>query len=152
MMNTTQASEDDNFRHTMNCTQYQQRIRSVLVHASQAKGVPDSRSKLSAMIQWDYQHRDNQTALDFHPVHIHDFYFQIDSHSDFADDYDVSLIEMFHRTRNDYAVLSTYPNQMDQRSNEYLNTVPNLCIVHFPDPYSVRMCIHKNVKVLLYRN
>jgi hypothetical protein len=129
LANSTIAKE-----HKLTCEQYKKHIHTAHVHASQAKGVPDGRSKLSAMIHWDYIHRNDPSKLDFHPVDIHDFCFQIDSHSDFADDYDTSLVTMFHRTKNDYAVLSTYPHTMSVRGNALQKSVVNLCLVTFPIP------------------
>jgi hypothetical protein len=120
--------------HNLTCEQYKKHIRTVHMLASQAKGVPDARSKLAAMVHWDYIHRDQVGKLDFHPVNIHDFCFQIDSHSDFYDGYDVMFIRMFHRTKNDYAVLSTYPDDVDTRSEPNRTNVANLCMVDFPNP------------------
>ena len=51
---------------------------------------------------------------------------QTDSHMDFSDNFDTQLIEMFHRTKNDYAVLSTYVADISQ-NNQDVRVVPNLC-------------------------
>ena len=55
---------------------------------------------------------------------------QIDSHMDFSDDFDVGLIDQFHQTENDYAVLSTYVTDIEFNNKDPKN-VPNLCMVTF---------------------
>jgi len=116
--------------YNTDCQMYKQNVRTVHVDASKAKGPTDARSKLSAMIHWDYKHRDDALELDFQPVQLHDFCMQTDSHMDFSDHWDTLLIEMFHRTENDYAVLSTYVADISQ-NNQDVKVVPNLCMVTF---------------------
>lgn len=106
-----------------NCEEYASQVRIVHVDASQAKGPTDARSKLSAMIYYDFIHRDEP---DLKAVDIHDFCVQTDSHMDFATNYDTDLIAMHHRTENDYAVLSTYVADISQNNQDPPN-VPNLC-------------------------
>lgn len=65
-----------------------------------------------------------------HRVELNDFCMQIDSHMDFSDNYDTELVFMFHRTANDYAVLSTYVADLSQ-NNQGVRVVPNLCMVTF---------------------
>ncbi len=55
---------------------------------------------------------------------------QTDSHMDFSDNFDVDLIDMFHATENDYAVLSTYVTDIAENNKDPTN-VPNLCMVEF---------------------
>jgi hypothetical protein len=55
---------------------------------------------------------------------------QTDSHMDFSDNFDVGLVDMFHKTENDYAVLSTYVTDIEQ-NNKDPNNVPHLCMVEF---------------------
>ena len=49
---------------------------------------------------------------------------------DFSTDYDVKLIEMYQRTNNEYAVLSTYVTDISQNNQDPKN-VPNLCMIKF---------------------
>jgi len=75
-------------------------------------------------------HRDKSEELDFQPVNMHDFCMQTDSHMDFSDNFDVGLVEMFHKTENDYAVLSTYVTDIAENNKDPTN-VPHLCMVEF---------------------
>lgn len=113
-----------------NCQEYKDNVRTVHVNAKDAKGPTDARSKLSAMVNYDYVHRNEPDQLDFHRVELQDFCMQIDSHMDFSDNYDTELIFMWHRTENDYAVLSTYVADISQ-NNQGIRVVPNLCMVTF---------------------
>jgi hypothetical protein len=113
-----------------NCDEYKSQVRSVRVDSAQSKGPTWARSKLSAMIHWDYVHRDEPEEIVLEPVQSQDFCMQIDSHMDFSDNYDQGLIAMHHRTENDYAVLSTYVTDIEQ-NNQDPKTVPNLCMVTF---------------------
>ena len=115
------------------CAVYAAQVRTVPMDASGSRGPTDARSRLSSMVEWDYVHgRDggDPDLVDLVPVGLHDFCLQIDSHMDFSDDYDTELILMHHRTRNDYAVLSTYVADMEQ-NNQGVRIVPNLCMVTF---------------------
>jgi hypothetical protein len=117
-------------KYNPNCEEYKDQVRIIPVDAKESKGPTWARAKLSAMIHWDYVHRDRPSDLDFRPVHMQDFCLQIDSHMDFSDDFDTGLIEMFHQTENDYAVLSTYVTDIEQNNKDPPN-VPNLCMVTF---------------------
>jgi len=55
---------------------------------------------------------------------------QTDSHMDFSDNWDVDLVDMFHLTQNDYAVLSTYVTDITANNQDPIN-VPHLCMVQF---------------------
>ena len=66
--------------YNTDCQQYKDNVRTVHVNAKDAKGPTDARSKLSAMVNHDYVHRDEPTQLDFHRVELQDFCMQIDSH------------------------------------------------------------------------
>jgi len=116
--------------YNTNCQEYKHQVRTIHMDAAKAKGPTDARSKLSAMIAWDYEHRNDPQQLDFVPVQLQDFCLQTDSHMDFSDNYDTELIYMHHRTQNDYAVLSTYVTDISQ-NNRDVRTVPNLCMVTF---------------------
>mmetsp|Transcript_29219 Transcript_29219/g.64428 ORF Transcript_29219/g.64428 Transcript_29219/m.64428 type:complete len:588 (-) Transcript_29219:49-1812(-) len=116
--------------YNTNCAEYKDNVRTAHVSARDAKGPTDARSKLSAMVNWDYVHRDEPDMLDFQRVELNDFCMQIDSHMDFSDNYDTELVFMFHRTQNDYAVLSTYVTDISE-NNKGLRIVPNLCMVTF---------------------
>jgi len=117
-------------QYNPNCKEYESQVRSVRVDSGKSLGPTWARSKLSAMINWDYIHRDEPEELDFRRVEVEDFCMQIDSHMDFSDGYDQGLIQMFHRTQNDYAVLSTYVADIVE-NNQDPKTVPNLCMVQF---------------------
>merc|ERR1719464_1155948 len=82
------------------------------------------------MIHWDFVHRNISPELDFQPVHMQDFCMQTDSHMDFSDNWDVDLVDMFHLTQNDYAVLSTYVTDITANNQDPVN-VPHLCMVQF---------------------
>ena len=116
--------------YNTDCQVYEKQVRTVHVDSAKSKGPTDARSKLSAMISWDYVHRDEPEQLDFVPVHAQDFCLQTDSHMDFSDNFDTELIYMFHRTETDYAVLSTYVAPMEQ-NNQDVRKVPNLCMVQW---------------------
>eukprot|EP00934_Nitzschia_sp_Nitz4_P002501 Nitzschia sp. Nitz4//scaffold32_size149145//45702//47345//NITZ4_002872-RA/size149145-processed-gene-0.90-mRNA-1//1//CDS//3329548048//2491//frame0 len=113
-----------------NCEEFAHQVRAVRVDSANSKGPTWARSKLSAMALWDYEHRDDPSEIDLTPIHLQDFCMQIDSHMDFSDDYDQGLIAMHHRTKNDYAVLSTYVADIDQNNQDPI-VVPNLCMVTF---------------------
>lgn len=113
-----------------NCQEYKSQVRSVRVDSTQSKGPTWARSRLSAMIHWDYVHRDEPKEIELVPVQLQDFCMQIDSHMDFSTDYDQGLIAMHHRTENDYAVLSTYVAEIE-KNNQDPKVVPNLCMVTF---------------------
>jgi hypothetical protein len=127
--------------YNKNCEEFKSQVQVVHVDAKKAKGPTDPRSKLSALIRWDYIHRndvnedENTTTqsnnLELKGVHVNDFCMQIDSHMDFSDNFDTELVDMFHRTRNDYAVLSTYVADMSQNNQNVRSAVPNLCMVQF---------------------
>lgn len=112
--------------YNQNCEEYRSQVYTVDVDSRLSKGPTDARSKLSALIAWDYQ---NEPKL--HPVQLTDFCMQTDSHMDFSDHFDVELIAMHHRTRNDYAVLSTYVSDISENNKNLRNPVPNLCMVTF---------------------
>ena len=69
---------------------------------------------------------------------------QTDSHMDFSDNFDVDLIDMFHKTENDYAVLSTYVTDIAENNKDPTN-VPNLCMVQFTSSirnWATKECNH----------
>jgi len=114
--------------YNSNCEEeYRSQIRIWTMNAKIAKGPTDPRSRLSAALTYDYEHPHDPLL---HPVQIHDYCMQTDSHMDFNQDFDVGLIDMFHRTQNDYAVLSTYVAPMEQTDTDPAN-VPHLCMVSF---------------------
>lgn len=117
-------------KYNPNCQEYKDQVRIVPVNSKESKGPTWARSKLSAMIHWDYVHRNISPDLDFQPVQLNDFCMQIDSHMDFSDNWDVELVDMFHMTENDYAVLSTYVTDIEANNQDPTN-VPHLCMVQF---------------------
>ena len=117
-------------KYNPDCAEYKDQVRIVPVDAKESKGPTWARSKLSAMVWYDFVHRHDAGNLDFYPVEMQDFCMQIDSHMDFSDNFDVELIDMFHMTENDYAVLSTYVTDIAENNKDPKN-VPNLCMVTF---------------------
>lgn len=113
--------------YNTNCSEYKSQVRIVHQDSRTAKGPTDARSKLSAMVYWDYMH---PNAPNLQPVQLQDFCMQTDSHMDFSDNFDTELIWMHHRTRNDYAVLSTYVTSMEM-NNQNPPNYPNLCMCTF---------------------
>jgi hypothetical protein len=116
--------------YNTDCMEFENNVHTVWQDASTAKGPTDARSKLSAMIYWDHVHRNDPSKLDFQRVESEDFCMETDSHMDFSTHYDTELILMHHRTKNDFAVLSTYVADISQ-NNVDPDTVPNLCMVKF---------------------
>ena len=110
-----------------NCNNYKQNIEIVSYDSRIAKGPCDARSKLSALIAYDYEHASNPRLTS---VNVHDYCMQIDSHMDFSKKFDTKLIQMFHRSQNDRAVLSTYVAPMEQTDTDP-KEVPNLCMITF---------------------
>lgn len=93
------------------------------IHASEAAGPAWARGRLS---------QDIANAAESGSVRPQDFCMSTDSHMDFAQNWDTSMIEMWHMAKNEYAVLSTYVtnvDQMDKKSKR--NEVPHLCMVTF---------------------
>jgi hypothetical protein len=122
----------ESYCHTYNtnCEEYKDQVQAVAVDSAKSKGPTYARSKLSAMVHWDYIHRDEPASIELQSVELNDFCMQIDSHMDFSDNYDSRLIAMHHRTKNDYAVLSTYVTAMEENNKDLIH-VPNLCMVQF---------------------
>lgn len=116
--------------HNPGCDEFKDQVQVVKVDAGASRGPTYARSKLSAMVHWDYERRERPGEVELHPVRADDFCMQIDSHMDFSDGYDIGLIAMHHRARNDYAVLSTYVTAMEENNKDPRN-VPNLCMVEF---------------------
>jgi hypothetical protein len=133
-------------QYNSNCeAEFGKNIYVYNMDAAQSKGPTDARSKLSAMIAHDYRQgvieqqtsrkdlsfgNSSSSLLLLNPVQLQDFCMQTDSHMDFSDDWDQGLVAMFHRTRNDYAVLSTYVTDIAE-NNKDDRIVPNLCMVTF---------------------
>jgi Glycosyltransferase (GlcNAc) len=126
---------NDNEQHKLNngqpfdCKDFERNVEIVTIDAGLAKGPCDARSKLSALIEYDYRHaEDGKHRLE--PVKVRDYCMQTDSHMDFSTEYDNGLIAMFHRAENDRAVLSTYVASMEQNNKDY-KEVPHLCMITF---------------------
>jgi len=117
-------------KYNSNCQEYKDQVRIIPVDSTESKGPTWARSKLSAMIHWDFVHRNKSPELDFQPVYMQDFCMQTDSHMDFSDNWDVELVNMHHLTQNDYAVLSTYVTDIEANNQDPTN-VPHLCMVQF---------------------
>jgi hypothetical protein len=111
------------------CQPYKDQVLVLTMNALAAKGPTDARSKLSAMLEYDYYPTTEKPLHPpaLYPVHPQDYCLQTDSHMDFSQNFDVELIEMFHRTRNDYAVLSTYVAPIEQ-TDTFPVEVPHLCM------------------------
>jgi hypothetical protein len=78
-------------KYNPNCQEYTDNVRIIPVDSKESKGPTWARAKLSAMVHWDFVHRNNSPELDFQPVHMQDFCMQTDSHMDFSDNWDVGL-------------------------------------------------------------
>lgn len=78
-------------KYNPDCQEYKDQVRIIPVDSKESKGPTWARAKLSAMIHWDFVHRNNSPELDFQPVHMQDFCMQTDSHMDFSDNWDVGL-------------------------------------------------------------
>jgi Glycosyltransferase (GlcNAc) len=115
-----------------NCEIYKDQVLVLTMNALLAKGPTDPRSKLSALLEYDYYQPTDMSPHPpaLHPVYPHDYCLQTDSHMDFSQNFDIELIEMFHRTKNDYAVLSTYVAPMEQ-TDTFPTEVPHLCMVMY---------------------
>lgn len=112
-----------------NCKEFEAQVEMVTIDSGLAKGPCDARSKLSALIEYDYRHKDDGKHR-LQPVEVRDYCMQTDSHMDFSNEFDNGLIAMFHRAQNDRAVLSTYVAAMTQ-NNQDPKEVPNLCMITF---------------------
>mmetsp|Transcript_10129 Transcript_10129/g.16822 ORF Transcript_10129/g.16822 Transcript_10129/m.16822 type:complete len:542 (+) Transcript_10129:125-1750(+) len=111
----------------LDCTQFEHQVRVFTVDAETAHGPTDPRSKLSALVEYDHINPEDPLVAVVQPQH---YCMQTDSHMDFNKNFDSELIQMFHRTRNDYAVLSTYVAAMEQ-TDTWPSNVPHLCMVQF---------------------
>eukprot|EP00520_Triparma_pacifica_P007308 CAMPEP_0118666858 /NCGR_PEP_ID=MMETSP0785-20121206/19454_1 /TAXON_ID=91992 /ORGANISM="Bolidomonas pacifica, Strain CCMP 1866" /LENGTH=252 /DNA_ID=CAMNT_0006561227 /DNA_START=127 /DNA_END=883 /DNA_ORIENTATION=+ len=109
------------------CEAYKGNVFVYYVDSGTSKGPTDARSKLSSLILHDYL---NPTTPLLAPVSPTDYCMQTDSHMDFSPSFDTSLIEMHHRTKNDYAVLSTYVSPIEDNGKDS-KEVPLLCMVTF---------------------
>jgi len=117
-------------KYNHNCKDYKSQVRIVKIDSAQSMGPTYARSKLSAMVHWDYINRNKTDEVDLQAVNEQDYCMQIDSHMNFSKSFDTRLIEMHHRTKNDYAVLSTYVTDIESNDQDE-RTVPNLCMVTF---------------------
>ena len=78
-------------------------------------------------------------ALGFKMIHDEEFCMQIDAHMDFSDSFDSLLMEAWALTKNEYAILSSYVNDMEtmpahippNRGINNVYEVPHLCMVLF---------------------
>ncbi|GMI31384.1 hypothetical protein TrCOL_g8484 [Triparma columacea] len=113
--------------YNKSCSQYSQNIYIHNVDSRLSKGPTDARSKLSSLILYDYLH---PTSPILSPVSPTDYCMQTDSHMDFSPGFDTSLVEMHDRTKNDYAVLSTYVSPIENTDRNEVE-VPLLCMVAF---------------------
>lgn len=117
-------------KYNPNCQEYKDQVRIIPVDSEESLGPTWARSRLSAMIHWDFIHRNASPDLDFQPVQMQDFCMQTDSHMDFSDNWDTEMVDMFHLTQNDYSVLSTYVTDIGENNKDPTN-VPHLCLVQF---------------------
>lgn len=103
-----------------NCP-YKENIKMNRIEASSARGPVWARAQASKMLGDE------------------EFCLQIDSHMEFLDHWDTSVLEMWASTDNEYAILSTYvtdSNDLNALSDptkglNNLHEVPHLCIVGF---------------------
>jgi hypothetical protein len=114
---------------SFDCNEFRANVEIVSMDSRIAKGPCDARSKLSALIEYDYRHA-NDGKHRLSSVATTDYCLQTDSHMDFNKHFDRGLIEMFHRAENDRAVLSTYVASMEQTDTNPKN-VPHLCMIEW---------------------
>jgi hypothetical protein len=109
------------------CQDYTDQVKVWTMNAKIAQGPTDPRSKLSALLEYDHLHPNTPVLKHVAPT---DYCMQTDSHMDFTQDFDKLMIDMFHRTKNDYAVLSTYVAPT-RETDKFPKEVPHLCMVEF---------------------
>ncbi|CAJ1935158.1 unnamed protein product [Cylindrotheca closterium] len=119
-------------KHNRNCKEYGSQVRIVKIDSAQSMGPTYARSKLSAMVHWDYIYRNESDEIDLQPVNEQDFCMNIHSRMNFSKRFDTRLIEMHHRTKNDYGVLSTHVTGMESNDQDG-RIVPNMCTVAFTE-------------------
>jgi hypothetical protein len=89
-----------------------QRLHAWAVPAAVGKGPAHQRGLASALLR--YEHED-------------DMCLSMDSHMDFQDNWDETLIMDWRHTRNEFAVLSTYPGDITRRGSSGLNWFVDVC-------------------------
>lgn len=100
---------------------YRDQIRMTRVEASMAQGPVWARSQGSSMIKQE------------------EFCMQIDAHMDFSDNFDSLMMEAWAKADNEYAILSSYVNDMNtmpfhgpgKKGVNGVFEVPHLCMVLF---------------------
>ena len=119
-------TSSDNRFNSAECP-FKENIRILRVDAEEAKGPTWARSLGSKMMQDE------------------EFCMQTDSHMDFVPDWDVHMIDMWAKTNNEYAVLSTYvadsatlnENMPGHKGTNGIYEVPHLCMVTFSGSYGM---------------
>jgi len=96
------------------------------IHAQEAAGPTWARGLLSKDMEEAY-HRDE--------IKTQDFCMSTDSHMDFEPEWDVKMAVMWDDTKNEYAVLSTYVQDIEHLGEDGngkpIHQVPHLCMVTF---------------------
>jgi len=110
------------FSGISDCPHYDQ-IEIFQVDSRKAEGPQWARGLLSSHI--------GQAAKTGH-VSPQDFCLSTDSHMNFVPEWDILMIEMWYKVKNEYAILSTYVADTEQMKKENkIQEVPHLCMVTF---------------------
>lgn len=64
-------------KYNHNCKEYKSQVRIVKIDSAQSMGPTYARSKLSAMVHWDYVHRNETDEIDLQAVNEQDFCMQV---------------------------------------------------------------------------
>uniref|UniRef100_A0A7S2P201 Uncharacterized protein n=1 Tax=Leptocylindrus danicus TaxID=163516 RepID=A0A7S2P201_9STRA len=93
------------------------------IHAKDAKGPTFARGMLSA--DMDQQYHDGKLSPQ-------DYCMSTDSHMDFTVHWDKDMVEMWHAAENEYAVLSSYVNDVERMADvNGRKEVPHLCMITY---------------------
>lgn len=101
------------FHNPNGCVEFD-KVRVLRMHASEAAGPVYARGRQPELLQDE------------------DFCMQIDAHTIFKENWDLMLLREWAQTKNEFAVLSTYPTNykdLDKNSNKHWE-MPHICGVH----------------------
>ena len=108
-----QQNEHEDESCLYNNNPYANNVRTMTLHASDAKGPTYARFLCSTLYN-------NET-----------YYLQIDSHTSFVKDWDVLLLDMYKKIKDPRAILSYYPRGTDAIDTTDHNNVPTMCGLHY---------------------
>lgn len=128
LMAADNTDSDPNTDPMINCP-YKNQIFIYEIHAKEAAGPAWARGLMSKEIDKSYKRRG---PTDVKPQ---DHCMSIDSHMDFEPHFDDKMVEMWEDTKNEYAVLSTYVQDVEHLGQDGdgkpHHEVPHLCMVTF---------------------